>query len=604
MNDHEESSSIYYQSAWRALTAQTSCILRDFRSIQRQATLESREKTAQSLSDLCYKALSTQLLKTSGYKTSDELSSGFYWYINPLDGVNNFIRGNAMFATSVTLMNGENPLISMVNLPVFGKIIWVEPSSGIKSNLGLHSVNRNLDLSRSYVVKNDFGCNTIGYVYTAYGNFDAFILSLSEIEGIISSFFITEGGGKISRIGSQVLGSNKLLHQELRSKVLDTTMTSVRRGTSFCCGPTQKVPDWSGQIYEKALVSRSHRSHEGIVRIRQVQSMLRQLLQIPEEYKILLLNGSATGALECGFFNFLGHRPIQNISYDVFGRRWGVEIGKMLQSEVKIDRNKVFLNNLEYKLEGEDADSYEIETSVHSDLVLVYTGTSTGRRWQAFSWLKKRLSLPGLTICDATSALFAENIQWKLFDVVCGSFQKALGAEAGLGLVILGPKAINQLTKLGRIFTPPRIIRLDEQVIQEVSDGKLINTISMMNLEEIAHNLGWAIQNGGLSFLQKRCMHNQRFIISNLPPDLELILQNDSERALTVLCIRPKDLSMQNWDFIRLVSTRAAEKGVHETSGHPEEIPCWRFWTGPTCIPDGFKIFVEAYKEVLNEIPS
>jgi len=233
--------------------------------------------------------------------------------------------------------------------------------------------------------------------------------------------------------------------------------------------------------------------------------------------------------------------------------------------------------------------------------VLVYTGTSTGRRWQAFNWLKKRVNLSGLTVCDATSALFAEAIPWKFFDIVCGSFQKALGAEAGLGLIVLSPKAVTHLKQFGHAFTPPRIIRLDEKTIDEISEGKLINTISMLNLEEIAHNLGWGIKNGGLLFLQKKCLQNQKFIISNLPNELELMIKEEAARALTVLCVRPKDPSKQNWDFIRAVAKRAADKGVHEIAGHPEEVPCWRFWTGPTVTPEGFKTFVIAYQEIMNE---
>jgi phosphoserine aminotransferase len=297
----------------------------------------------------------------------------------------------------------------------------------------------------------------------------------------------------------------------------------------------------------------------------------------------------------------LGHRPIRNIAYDVFGRRWANEIKKNLKNNEKIVKNKAFFNSLEDKeyIKGEKK-FYEVEDSFCSDLVFVYTGTSTGRRWQDLNYLKKQSESEGLTICDATSALFAETMPWQYLDITCGSFQKALGAEAGLALVILSPKAVSHLNRFGHAFIPPRIIRLSETTIDEITSGKLINTISMLNLHEIAHNLYWLKDNGGLSFSQKRCIKNQQEIISMIPEGLQLTLPDHAERALTVLCIRPTDPELQNWEYIHKVADKATELGVYEIAGHPEEFPCWRFWTGPTITQagKGFSKFLEALSRV------
>ena len=601
----EGSTNLYYKPAWNAVSGQTSALLRDFREVQRQTTLSARIKTAESLQKVCMESMAKSLKRSTGYPTRETISTGFYWFIKSLDGIENFTHGNPMFSNSATLMDGDNPVISLVNLPVFGKIVCAEPDQGLSSNLGKHCVSRNIDFFRSYIVgdtleTHNIGSTSISYVYTAYGYYDGFILNLDELELRIARLFITEGGGKFSRIGNRAIGSNTFLHENIRDFVLNKTLSETDRGISFCCGPTQKTPGWPAKIYDQALIGRSHRSSPGISRIQEVQSLIRDILMIPKSHEILLLNGSATGAIECAFFNFLGHRPIQNCAYDVFGKRWASEIENMLKHSKHINHEKVFLRHLDYKnYTGGDKVNYENQADLNSDLVFVYTGTSNGRRWQAHHLLKEYAKSSSLTICDATSALFAETMPWSYLDITCGSFQKALGAEAGLGLIILSPKAIKQLQDSNRVFLPPRILRLDPKVVDEVVHGKLINTISMLNLEEILHNLRWAHSSGGLKFLQRQCEENQKYILNNIPEGLELVLPENAARALTVLCLQTKDVTLRNWDHVRAIAAKAENLGVYEIAGHPEEIPCWRFWTGPTVhnLPRGFNIFTQVLQQ-------
>lgn len=597
--------------AGSVLTSQTPKLMRDFREIQLQRNASDRAKTIKSLHDLCYRSIEHGLRKMTRYNVGTTLQDGIYWLVKALDGQSNFMHGIPFFCSSATLMHGTRPLFSLINLPWQNNLLRCESGNGLHSNLGLHKVTNQLDLSNSMIVTDhqvsgvnskQIDCTTLSYAYTAYGNFDGFIMALDQAESSIAEMFIKEGGGRFSQVGNKMIGSGNLLHDDLRATVIKglTPGEISSKKISFCCGPTQKPATWSSSVYDKALISQSHRSTQGIKRVRQVQELIRHVLKVPDAYKILLLNGSATGAIECGFFNFLGHRPIQNISYDIFGHRWSGEISRMIHSHKKVAKSEIFFRNMAYNVAEGERPEDEAQLDPKSDLVFVYTGTTTGYTWQNDDLLKRE---GGIVICDATSAAFAEELPWKYLDVTCFSFQKALGAEAGLGCVVLSEKAVRQLHELGPVFIPPRIIRLTPEIIQDVADGKLINTISMLNLEEISHNLQWAASNGGLSFLQAKCKANQEEICNNIPDEIEFLLPDKDYRAKCVLCLRPKDQKLRNWDFVKRVAQVVETKyGVYEICGHPEEVPCWRFWTGPTMqqVDLGFRHFVQAFHACAN----
>ena len=594
-----------------ALLRQTNRILKDFREMRFRRNQQDRDKTFENLQQMIFRDIASRLSEIGTSEIAGgECASDNYWLLNTIDGASNFKSSISTFSSSATLIENGQPILCVFYMPFHNRCFTVEKGRGLHSEEGVHSVSTSrkgdylLFSNTGFPGSTNPGSNSWAYCATASGAVDGFILELNNIESKIAELFIKEGGGVFSRIGQFCIGSNSIVHEEIRKMVINH-LGIKKEQISFCCGPTQKPQNWSGKIYERGLISISHRSPKGIAQINKVIDLIKANLKIPNEYRVLLMNGSATGAIECGFFNFLGHRNIINISYDVFGRRWASEIGKILDFYTKKTGIKIILNDIRYKdddlVKGE-VSKYEnqISNNIHDDMVFVFSGTSNGFVWKRYDLLKNR---DGLNLCDATSAAFAEDLPWPSLDVTCFSFQKALGAEAGLGCVVLSPKALSRLKENGFAFLPPRVIRLDEPMFTNVVNGKLINTISMMNLQEVLENLEYSIENGGHEFLAEKCLSNQSIIERMMPESLEFLLTQKRNRCRSLLAIRPKRVELQSWDFIRKVASLCEERGVHSIEGLEEEMPCWRFWTGPMnwLVERGFSIFVDSYNHTLIE---
>lgn len=599
--------------AKQILLKQTNRILKDFRDMRFRRNQDDRDKTFDSLQQILFLNIASKLSEIKGIEiAADECASESYWLVNAIDGIDNFKNSVPIFCSSISLIQKNQAVLSVLYLPFYNKCFFVEKGRGLHSEDGVHSVSTSRKLDNYSVFSsskisnaNDLKSNSWMYSSVASGSVDAFVLEMTNIESKVAELFITEAGGAFSRIGNIGIGSNPHLHQDLRKKVMEE-LGIKKDQTSFCCGPTQKPDFWSGKIYEKGLLATSHRSVKGVSKINQVVELIRKILLIPQDYKILLMNGSATGAIECGFFNFLGHRNIINISYDVFSRRWGKEIRKILDFYGQKTSISCALNDINYSedslIKGEVSEyENEISNDNGSDLVFVYSGTSNGIVWKNNDLLKGR---SGLNVCDATSAVFAQEIPWQSLDVTCFSFQKALGAEAGIGCVVLSPKAVLHLQQKQPAFLAPRIIRLDEPMFTNVVNGKLINTISMLNLEEILQNLKYIDEKGGQEFLREKCLTNQSIIEQNLPDSLEFLILQRRFRSRSLLAIRPKDPDLRNWNFIKKIANMCEERGVHSICGLEEETPCWRFWTGPmnNRVEEGFRVFTDCYNRLALEL--
>lgn len=592
----------------KVLQQQNSKIMRDFREIQLQRNPRDRQKTVSSLESICRKSMGETLWRLSRYKIEEIPTNGIYWFAKALDGHENFMQGIPMFGSVLAMMHDNSVKFVLVNLPASNNIIKFEPDLGARSfqTDGLYRVNNAGDFTP--IVSNcDFPnsrnllSTILSYLYVAIGNVSSFVLELSELESKIAELVVNEAGGKFSKIGKFSVGSNQITHNELRSEVLkyqNIGSAPVKTEISFCCGPTQKAPTWSPSIYGSALIAHSHCSVRGISRIKQVQELIRSLLGVPQDYKILLMNGSATGALECAFFNLLGHNNIQNFSFDVFGRRWAGELEIMLKNLQNSEKKHILLRKIDYNVDDirKGVALNEAQFDPKNDLVLVYTGTSTG-----YVWDQHILNQPGsnrAVICDATSAAFVEHLPWQNLDAVAFSFQKVLGCEAGLGCLILSPNACELIVSRDKIFLAPRILRLNKDMITAIADEcKLVNTISMLNLHEVYNSLHWAAKSGGVKFLRQQSILNQEIITSKMTDELEFLLPDPKTRAKALLAIRPSDPKLQTWDFINKVATIADKHGVMSIAGHPHEVPCWRFWTGPTVqnTAEGFDRFLKAF---------
>jgi phosphoserine aminotransferase len=604
------------------LGKQSSKMMRDFRDIQLQRNSSDREKSFSALEAICTKDISYNLRKMTKYNVYDSPSDKdeYYWLIKTIDGEKNFICGLPIFCSSASLIHNKAPILSVVNVPMTNSVFYCEKEGGVCSSSfhdnGMHRISSCSRLSEATLCVNFdsdmqntrvISCNTLGYVYVALGNLDGFIMDLGEFESKIAELFIKEAGGVFSRIGNLSIGSNKLIHEDLRNIAFKKMGIDKEKSISFSCGPTQKPSNWKVDIFNNALIAQSNWTAEGLNRVKDVLNLTRDVLQIPSKHKIVLINGSATGATECALYNFLGTRPIQNLAYDVFGRRWGSEISRICNFYEKKYSVKINFSNIMYdkqKITKGDTKTYEAQIDKNSDLVLVHSGTSNGFAWTNNALLKRNKD-DGLVICDAVASAFIEDIPWKDIDVGCFSFQKGLGAEAGLGCVVLNEKALDFIKQERSMLVAPRIMHLTEEMVRLSSDeGYLINSISMLHIEEIRHHLAWAKQNGGLPFLKETCIKNQTEIIDLVNKHsnkVKFLLEDPNTRSKAVLAVIPTNPVLQNWDFIRKVSRIAEKYNLHAIEGLSEEVPCWRFWTGPTMqrITEGFNRFLNAFDRAL-----
>ncbi|MDP3936224.1 MAG: phosphoserine aminotransferase, partial [Alphaproteobacteria bacterium] len=202
----------------------------------------------------------------------------------------------------------------------------------------------------------------------------------------------------------------------------------------FCSGPCAKIPGWDVGVLSHAMLGRSHRSKDGQAAIKSMLDKTRDILEIPQDYKIVLTPGSATGSITMAMWNFLGERPVDMLAWDVFGKRWVADVEGL----------NIPMNVYESAF-GEMPELSRVHPD--NDLLFVWNATSTGASIGDLDWY---IPGQGLTICDATSAAFCVKLPWDKLDITCFSWQKGMGGEAAHGLIVLSPKAIAQLER----YTP------------------------------------------------------------------------------------------------------------------------------------------------------
>ena len=348
----------------------------------------------------------------------------------------------------------------------------------------------------------------------------------------------------------------------------------------FSSGPCAKRPGWATQNLKTTLLGRSHRSKPGKARLKHAIDLTREVLQVPADYRIGIVPASDTGAIEMSLWSLLGPRPVTMLSWESFGEGWVSDVVKELKLK------NVTTLKAPY---GELPDLAKVDPA--SDVVFTWNGTTSGVRVPNGDWIAADRS--GLTICDATSAAFAQALDWPKLDVVTFSWQKALGGEAAHGMLILSPRAVARLESHEPAWPMPKIFRMTKggKLNEGIFVGETINTPSMLCLEDYLDALEWAKSVGGLKALQARADANAKAIadwvertdwIDFLAPDAKL-------RSNTSVCLKVVDPNIGRLPadaqagFVKNIAAALDKEGVaYDIDAYRDAPPGLRIWCGST----------------------
>jgi phosphoserine aminotransferase len=348
----------------------------------------------------------------------------------------------------------------------------------------------------------------------------------------------------------------------------------------FSSGPCPKRPGWSLQALTDALLGRSHRSKAGKAKLQRAIDLTRDVLEVPADYRIGIVPASDTGAVEMAMWSLLGARPVTMLAWESFGEGWVTDVAKQLKlAEARIVR-------VEY---GELPDLAAVDPA--SDIVFTWNGTTSCVRVPNADWIAPDRA--GLTICDATSAAFAQALDWSKLDAVTFSWQKALGGEAAHGMLILSPRAVARLESYQPPWPLPKIFRLTKagKLNAAIFEGETINTPSMLCVEDYLDALGWAKSVGGLSALIARANANAKVIADWVAdtPWVDFLARQPANRSNTSVCLKivdPAVAALSAEAQVSFVKSLAAvlekERVAYDVAGHRDAPAGLRIWCGAT----------------------
>ncbi len=347
----------------------------------------------------------------------------------------------------------------------------------------------------------------------------------------------------------------------------------------FSSGPCAKRPGWSPQNLQNAVLGRSHRSKPGKARLKDAIDRTRQLLEVPDDYLVGIVPGSDTGAVEMAMWSMLGPKPIQLLAFESFGKDWVTDVVKQLKLPAEV---------LEAPY-GELPDLSKVRPD--ADLVFTWNGTTSGVRVPNADFISA--DREGITICDATSAAFAQDLDWAKLDVVTFSWQKALGGEAAHGVLILSPKAVARLESYTPAWPMPKLFRMTKggKVTLDLFEGATINTPSMLCVEDAVDALKWAESIGGLTEMRRRADANLGALAEWVAktPWVEFLAANPDHRSNTSVCLKVVDprvtaLSADaQADFAKNLASALEKEGVAlDVGGYRDAPPGLRIWCGAT----------------------
>ena len=348
----------------------------------------------------------------------------------------------------------------------------------------------------------------------------------------------------------------------------------------FSSGPCAKRPGWNPQNLKDAALGRSHRAKVGKAKLKLAIDLTREVLEVPADYRIGIVPASDTGAVEMALWSLLGARPVTTIAWESFGEGWVSDIVKELKLK---DVTKLHAGY------GEIPDLSKADPA--SDIVFTWNGTTSGVRVPNADWIKA--DREGLTICDATSAAFAQQLDWPKLDVVTFSWQKALGGEAGHGMLVLSPRAVARLESYTPMWPLPKIFRLTKggKLNEGIFEGETINTPSMLCVEDYLDALHWAKSVGGLTALIARADANTKVLADwkAKTPWVDFLAANAAIRSNTSVCMKVVDPAItalpadaQAAFAKALVAAVEKEGAGYDLGAYRDAPPGLRIWCGAT----------------------
>ncbi len=351
------------------------------------------------------------------------------------------------------------------------------------------------------------------------------------------------------------------------------------KNSLFSSGPCAKRPGWTTDVLKDACLGRSHRSEPARKKLVSVIEKSRSLLGLPEDYRLAIVPASDTGAVEMALWSLLGPRGVDVLVWESFGAGWAADVSRQLGlSDLRVFEAAY----------GELPDLSQVDFS--RDVVFTWNGTTSGVCVPDGNWIPSKRE--GLTICDATSAVFAMDVTWKKLDVATYSWQKVMGGEGQHGMLILSPRAVHRLSTYTPPWPLPKIFRLTSNgaLIEGLFSGATINTPSMLVAEDALDGLAWAESIGGLPTLMARSQNNLEAITSWVEKTdwVDFLVADPNIRSRTSVCLKINDshLAAIKKDPAEIIDSMVrsleTECVAFDIGAYREAPPGLRLWAGAT----------------------
>ena len=380
--------------------------------------------------------------------------------------------------------------------------------------------------------------------------------------------------------------------------------TNKPSNPNFSSGPCSKRPGWDISVLKNSQIGRSHRSKECKKKLNEVIVKSKQILKLPNSYTLAIMAGSNTGALEAALWSLLGYKGVDVLAWENFGKDWLIDVLEQLKiakvnSHIADYGKLPNLNKVNFK----------------NDVIFAWNGTTSGVCVPDAKWIPDNRE--GLTICDATSAIFAMDMDFNKLDVTTWSWQKVLGGEAAHGMLALSPRAIKRLETYTPKWPIPKLFRIanKKKLIKGIFEGSTINTPSMICVEDAIDALSWVESIGGTNELIKISKENLQIVTKwvNSSDWIKFMCNEAKTRSSTSITLQIKDewfnkfSEDQQKDLIKKIVSKLYEEGVvHDINGYPKAPPSLRLWGGATVNNSDMKILLPwidwAYYKIKNNV--